>query len=96
MFYDRFYDHPAGFPRFSLERVHDRAMMWLARYGARAMRTRRRISGRIFASNGQHGWRVRLPGEDSMKARPRIPIGGRFATSDPRVARTVARDAALM
>jgi hypothetical protein len=53
---------------------------------------RDRVPGRIFINNGRYGWRVKLPGEGTKKARPLIPVGSRFATADPCAAEEVARD----
>jgi integrase len=56
------------------------------------MRRRNRVPGCIFLNNGRYWWRVKLPGEEKLRARPLIPPGSGFATADPGVAEDVARD----
>ena len=56
------------------------------------MRRRNQVPGCIFINHGRYWWRVKLPGEKQLKARPLIPDGGAFATDDPGVAEQVARD----
>jgi integrase len=56
------------------------------------MRRRDRVPGCIFINNGRYWWRVKLPAETELKARPLVPDGGSFATNDPGVAEEVARD----
>jgi len=56
------------------------------------MRRRNQVPGCIFINHGRYWWRVTLPGEKKLKARPLIPDGGAFATDDPGVAEQVARD----
>jgi hypothetical protein len=56
------------------------------------MRRRDRVPGCIFMNNGRYWRRVQLPGEETLRARPLVPAGGRFATDDLGMAEQVARD----
>ena len=56
------------------------------------MRRRDRVPGCLFIGSGRYWWRVKLPGETELKARPLVPGGGSYATNDPGVAEQVARD----
>lgn len=49
------------------------------------------LPGTIYLNKNRYWWKVQLPGEESLKARPLKPIGARFATSDYSVAVEVAK-----
>jgi integrase len=44
------------------------------------------LPGAIYLNKNRYWWKVRLPGETKIKARPLKPIGSRYATSDYAVA----------
>ena len=56
------------------------------------MRGKGRVPGCILINNGRYWWRVKLPDEKKLRARPLIPTGGRYATNDRDVAEQVAAD----
>jgi integrase len=49
------------------------------------------LPGSIYLNKNRYWWKVQLPGEPSIKARPLKPIGARFATTDYSVAIEVAK-----
>ncbi|OQY07325.1 MAG: hypothetical protein B6I25_02220, partial [Planctomycetales bacterium 4572_13] len=50
------------------------------------------IPGAIYLNKNRYWWKVKLPGEEKMKARPLRPIGAKYATIDHSVACEVARN----
>ncbi len=53
--------------------------------------TRFALPGSIYLNKNRYWWKVQLPGEPSIKARPLKPIGSRFATTDYSTAVEVAK-----
>ena len=56
---------------------------------ARKTRNQKRsadLPGTIYLNKNRWWWKVQLPGEDKIKARPLKPIGSRYATTDYAVA----------
>jgi integrase len=53
---------------------------------------RTRLPGSIYQNKNRWWWKVKLPGEEKMRARPLKPVGAKFATTDRNVAREVAQD----
>jgi len=51
----------------------------------------KRLPGCIYRNGNRWWWKVRLPGEDRIRARPLKPYGAKWATKDEIVAREVAR-----
>ncbi len=51
---------------------------------------RSKLPGSIYKNKNRWWWKVQLPGEDRLKARPLKPVGSRFATTDRSVAEEVA------
>ncbi|MBW8016895.1 MAG: site-specific integrase [Planctomycetes bacterium] len=49
------------------------------------------LPGSIYLNKNRYWWKVQLPGEPSIKARPLRPIGARYATTDNSTAIEVAR-----
>ena len=49
-----------------------------------------KLPGCIYEKRGRYYWKVKLPGESDAKARPLVPVGGRYATTDRAVAEAVA------
>jgi hypothetical protein len=49
------------------------------------------LPGSLYQRNGRWWWKVRLPGEDKIKARPLKPVGSRYATTDYAVAAECAK-----
>lgn len=49
------------------------------------------LPGTIYLNKNRYWWKVQLPGEKSLKARPLKPIGARFATVDYSTAIAIAR-----
>ena len=49
------------------------------------------LPGSIYLNKNRYWWKVQLPGEPSIKARPLTPIGARYATTDYSVAVEVAK-----
>jgi len=56
------------------------------------MRRKSSVPGCIFSNHGRYWWRVCLPGEQKKKARPLVPEGATYATSNRGVAEEVARE----
>ena len=44
------------------------------------------LLGTIYLNKKRYWWKVRLPGEEKIKARPLKPVGSRYATTDYAVA----------
>jgi integrase len=56
-----------------------------------AKKTRKtKLPGCIYQKRNRYYWKVKLPGESTVKARPLVPAGGRYATTDQAVAEAVA------
>ena len=51
-----------------------------------------KLPGSIYKNKTRWWWKVKLPGENKIKAVPLKPVGARFATTDRNVAEEVARD----
>ena len=49
------------------------------------------LPGSVYLNKNRYWWKVQLPGEPSIKARPLKPIGSRFATTDYSTAIEVAK-----
>ncbi len=49
-------------------------------------RKKHNLPGTIYKNGNRYWWKVKLPGEDAVKARPLIPIGSLIATNDYNVA----------
>ncbi len=49
------------------------------------------LPGSLYQRNGRWWWKVQLPGEEKIKARPLKPIGSRYATTDYAVATECAK-----
>ena len=49
-----------------------------------------KLPGCVYQKRGRYYWKVKLPGESNIKARPLVPVGGRCATTDRAVAKAVA------
>ena len=49
------------------------------------------LPGSLYQRNGRWWWKVRLPGEEKIKAQPLKPVGSRYATTDYAVAVECAR-----
>ena len=50
------------------------------------------LPGSIYLNKNRYWWKVQLPGEPTLKARPLKPIGARFATGDYSIAIEVAKN----
>ena len=55
-----------------------------------AKKSNSKLPGCIYKKRGRYYWKVKLPGEAEVKARPLVPTGGRYATKDKGVAVCVA------
>ena len=51
------------------------------------MRRRGRVPGCISVNHGHYCWRVKLPGEETKKARPHVAEGGSYVTNAPGLAK---------
>jgi hypothetical protein len=51
-------------------------MIALVSYGGTPMRRRNRVPGCIFINHGRYWWRVKLPGEEKLRALPLVSGGG--------------------
>lgn len=51
-----------------------------------------KLPGSIYRNKNRWWWKIKLPGEDKMRARPLKPTGAKFATRDRNVAEQVAQD----
>ncbi|MHC4431815.1 MAG: hypothetical protein ACYTBS_08245, partial [Planctomycetota bacterium] len=49
-----------------------------------------KLPGTIYLNKNRYWWKVKLPGEAKIKARPLRPVGAKFATKDIGVARELA------
>ena len=49
-----------------------------------------KLPGCIYKKRNRYWWKVKLPGEDNTKARPLVPVGSKYATTDKTVAQEVA------
>jgi len=56
------------------------------------LRCKSKLPGSIYKNGNRWWWKVKLPHENQVKARPLKPVGSRFATSDRNVAEEVARE----
>ncbi|MHC4334567.1 MAG: hypothetical protein ACYSUV_12580 [Planctomycetota bacterium] len=56
-----------------------------------------RLPGSIYQNKNRWWWKIKLPGEEKMRARPLRPVGPKFATTDRNVAQEVItqRDTSL-
>ncbi len=59
-----------------------------------AKKSKAKLPGCVYKKRGRYYWKVKLPGEAEVKARPLVPTGGRYATKDKGVAVEVAVPAA--
>ncbi|MHC5091797.1 MAG: hypothetical protein ACYSOJ_09280, partial [Planctomycetota bacterium] len=50
------------------------------------------LPGTIYLNKNRYWWKVQLPGETKIKARPLKPVGCKYATTDRLVAVEVARN----
>ncbi|MCK5564005.1 MAG: site-specific integrase [Planctomycetes bacterium] len=51
---------------------------------------RTKLPGSIYLNKNRYWWKVKLPGEAKISARPLTPVGARYATKDPTIAKEVA------
>ena len=51
-----------------------------------------KLPGTIYLNKNRYWWKVQLPGEEKIKARPLKPIGSKFATTDINVAVEIAKN----
>jgi integrase len=49
-------------------------------------KTKHNLPGTIYKNGKRYWWKVKLPGEDKVKARPLVPAGAKMATTDYQVA----------
>ena len=49
-----------------------------------------KLPGTIYLNKNRYWWKVKLPGEAKIKARPLRPVGAKYATKDIGVARELA------
>jgi len=55
-----------------------------------AKQSKKKLPGCIYQKRNRYYWKVQLPGETEIKARPLVPVGARYATTDESVAVEVA------
>ncbi|RKY08879.1 MAG: hypothetical protein DRP65_08525 [Planctomycetota bacterium] len=51
-----------------------------------------KLPGTIYLNKNRYWWKVKLPGEAKIKARPLRPVGAKYATKDIGVARELAKN----
>lgn len=51
---------------------------------------RTKLPGSVYLNKNRYWWKVKLPGETKISARPLTPVGARYATKDPAIAKEVA------
>ncbi|MCK5174071.1 MAG: site-specific integrase [Planctomycetes bacterium] len=61
-----------------------------AKAKARRPAKKAKLPGSIYLNKNRYWWKVKLPGESRITARPLVPVGARYATKDPAVAQEVA------
>jgi hypothetical protein len=49
-----------------------------------------KLPGSVYLNKNRYWWKVKLPGESKISARPLVPVGARYATKDPAIAKEVA------
>jgi integrase len=49
-----------------------------------------KLPGSVYLNKNRYWWKVKLPGETKISARPLTPVGARYATKDPAIAKVVA------